>query len=168
MTPRAPVVRANNPIFVPSGNHDAVWERAVDVVHGFKFEIERESRIDGIIETKYKSGSNLFEPWHPESVGFHERLESTLQSIRRRVFVRVTPADGGYLVAVEAFKELENLEGVAAQSIGGATFQNSEPLRRDFNLVVGQSRPSGWIPMGRDLRLESSMSQKLARALNGR
>ncbi len=168
MWSRAPVMRANNPVFVPSGSHDAVWERAVDVVHRFRFEIERESRIDGVIETRYKTGSNVLEPWHPESVGLYERLESTFQPIRRRVFVRVIPADGGHLVSVEAFKEIEDLDGVAATSIGGATFQHDRPLQRDLNLVVGQSRPSGWIPIGRDLRLEQKMSECMTKALDGR
>jgi hypothetical protein len=80
------------------------------------------------------------------------------------VFVSITPSEGGYLVAVEAFKELEDLAGLAAISSGGATFQESTPLQRDLNLVVGQSTPSGWIPLGRDIELEQDMLIRLQSA----
>jgi hypothetical protein len=153
---------AGNPLFVAAANHEAVWERTVDVVHDYQFEIARESRLDGVIETEYKVGSGLAEPWHADSVGFYERLESSIQPIRRRVFVRITPVEGGFLLGVEAYKEIEHVEyGVASTSPGGATFQHSRPLQRDLNLVVGQSRPSGWVPLGRDLKLERAMANCL-------
>ncbi|MGE4003033.1 MAG: hypothetical protein AB7I48_22820, partial [Planctomycetaceae bacterium] len=87
-------------------------------------------------------------------------------SIRRKVLVRVLPHDQspGYLVSVEAFKEIEDLPGVAANSPGGATFQESTPLERDLNLVVGQSAPSGWILAGRDPALEQQILASLQRA----
>lgn len=153
-----------NPVFVPANNQQVVWERAVDVLHDYPFQIARENRLDGVIETQYKVGSGLLEPWNKESVGYENRLESTLQSIRRRVFVSITPADGGFLVGVEAFKELEDLPGLAANSPGGATFQENRALDRDLNQVLGQTAPSGWIPVGRDLALESDLLNRLRQA----
>ncbi len=168
LAPQQPLqnTTAGNPFFVPANDHEAVWERAVDVLHDYQFQIARENKLDGIIETDYKTGSGLLEPWHRDSVGFDNRLESSLQSIRRRAFVSITPTQGGYLVGVEAFKELEDVVGLAANSAGGATFQESAPLERDLNLVVGQSAPSGWIPQGRDPQLEQDMSQRLRRAFS--
>ena len=151
----------SNPIFVPANNAEAVWERTVDVIHSYQFPIARENKLDGAIETKYKVGSGLLEPWQRDSVGTPNRLESSLQSIRRRAFVNVTPVNGGYLVGVQVFKELEDLAGLAANSPGGATFQESRPLQRDLNLVVGQSAPSGWIALGRDGDLEQAMLHSL-------
>jgi hypothetical protein len=115
------------------------------------------------IETEYRTGSSLLEPWHQDSVGHENRLESTLQSVRRKVILRLVPdeAGRGYVVSVEAYKEFEDLPGVAANSPGGATFQENTPLQRDLNLVVGQSAPSGWIPAGRDLALEQRILQSL-------
>lgn len=156
---RQPVV--SNPIFVASGDHEAVWERTVDVIHVYHFEIARENKLDGIIETEYRVGSSVLEPWHRDSVGWENRLESSLQSIRRKAIVHITPAEGGFLIGIQAFKELEDLPGLAANSAGGATFQESTPLQRDLNLVVGQSTPSGWIPLGRDLVLEQDFLQEL-------
>lgn len=149
---------------VVSGNTpDVVWERTVDVLHSYQFRVERENRPDGVIETDYQVGSGILEPWRHDSVGLRNRLESTLQSIRRRVLVSVSPAGspGTMLVSVEVLREIEDLPGLAANSPGGATFQENTPLQRDLNLVVGQSTPSGWLPAGRDFELEQEILSRL-------
>lgn len=155
---------ASNPLFVSANNEDIVWERTVDVVHEY-FDIVRENRIvgsqPGVIETHYKVGAGLLEPWHHDSHGLESRLESSFQSIRRKAYITVTPAEGGYFVGVEVFKELEDLPGIANNTAGGATFQQGNPLRRDLDLVVGQSSPSGWLLQGRDAVLEEEMSRRL-------
>lgn len=155
---------ATNPVFIPAQGDELVWERAVDVLHEYQFEIARENRLDGVIETHFKVGSGYLEPWQRDSIGHANLAESTLQSIRRRTYVSITPADGGYLIGVEAFKEIEDLPGLAANSAGGATFQESTPLQRDLNLVVGQSTASGWIPLGRDPALEQDMLARMQAA----
>jgi len=160
-----PPVAVSNPIFVPADNSEAVWERTVDVVHHY-FEIDQENKLNGVIETKPKVGASLLEPWHRDTRGFDNRLEASLQSIRRRGFVNITPTQGGYLVSVEVFKEQEDLPGLAANSAGAATFQTANPLQRDLNLVVGQSTPSGWIILGRDQRLEQAMLADLQATLS--
>ena len=154
---------APNPMLVAATNHEVLWERTVDILHDFHFEIASENRFSGVIETDYRTGASLLEPWHQDAVGLENRLEGTLQSIRRKVYVRLTPdeAGRGYVVSVEAYKEFEDLPGVAANSPGGATFQEATPLQRDLNLVVGQSAPSGWIPAGRDAALEQKVLQSL-------
>lgn len=152
---------AGGSVFVPIADQDLIWERAVDVLHDYQFEVARENKFDHYIETQYKVGSSVLEPWHRDSVGLENLAESTFQSIRRKVIVRIIPADGGHLVAFEAFKEIEDVQGIVANTAGGATFQESTPLRRDLNLVVGQSRPSGWIPHGRDAALEQSLLARL-------
>lgn len=153
---------AANPIFVRANNYDGVWERTVDVLHDYQFPVEQENKIDGVIRTEFKVGSSLLEPWHYDSVGFANRLESSLQSIRRQVIVHVTPAEGGYFVGVEAFKFLEDLAGGYAETtVGGATFDENRPLARDLGAALGQSSPSGWVLMGRDPALEQALLQSL-------
>lgn len=152
----------NNPFFVSADNQEAVWERTVTVVHHY-FDIARENKLDGVIETRPKVGASLLEPWHHDSVGLGNRLESSLQSIRRRGFVNITPTNGGYLVGLEVFKELEDQPGITPQTPGGGTFQQNLPLRRDLNLISGQAPPAGWIVLGRDERLEREMLVKLQR-----
>lgn len=160
----AVAVSGNNPIFVAANNEEAVWERTVDVLHDY-FEIARENRIvgsqPGVIETQYKVGATALEPWHRDSIGLHDRLESSLQSIRRKAIVNVTPSEGGYFIAVEVFKELEDVPSTAGNTAGNATFQQSNPLRRDLDLVNAQSAPSGWLLKGRDELLEQDIVRRL-------
>ncbi|MDF1745481.1 MAG: hypothetical protein P1V19_17415 [Gimesia sp.] len=151
----------SNPIQISGTNQDVVWERVVDTIHTYKFTIARENKLDGRIETGYKVGSNLLEPWHGDSVGFDNRLESSLQSIRRRVFVSVTPIEGGYLLGIEAFKEIEDVHTQTSSAPGGATFQQELSLRRDLNLVQERSSTPGWIPLGRDPTLEQDILESL-------
>lgn len=157
----------SNPLFVRANNHEVAWERTVDVVHDYLFEIERENKLGGVIETTYKTGASVLEPWHPDSVGTDNRLESTLQSIRRKAYVSVTPVEGGYMIGVEAHKELEDV-AKAANLQGAATFLDDNVLQRDLNAVVGQATPSGWVSKGRDEALEQSMLKSLNRAFGAR
>lgn len=161
-------VKAPNPLFVSTTNEDILWERMVETLEDFQFPIRKENRQSRVIETDYKVGASVFEPWHSDSVGLANRLESTLQSVRRRVVVTMIPSDQqpGYTVSVEAYKEFEDLPGVAANSPGGATFLESKPLDRDLNLVVGQSAPSGWMWAGRDYKLEQSIVGQLSYLLS--
>lgn len=151
-----------NPVFVRANNPEEAWERTVDVVHDYQFEIDRENKLGGVIETRYKTGASVLEPWHADSVGKINRLQSTLQSIRRKAYIHFTPAPGGYLVGVEAIKELEDVPR-AANFVGGATFLDNSALQRDLNPVVGQATPSGWIEKGRDADLEQAMLRTINR-----
>ncbi len=76
-------VAAANPLFVSTQNEDLLWERTVEALEDFQFPIRKENRLARVIETDYKVGASVFEPWHGDSVGLANRLESTLQSVRR-------------------------------------------------------------------------------------
>ena len=153
-----------NSVFIANNDQEFVWERIVDVVHDY-FEISRENRLDGIIETKPLVGAGILEPWHHDSVGLDNRLEASLQSIRRRGFVNVTPAQGGYLVSVEVFKEQEDVTTTPDKSAGNSTFQENRPLQRDLTLVVGDASPTGWIALGHDQALEAKMLKQIQQRL---
>lgn len=164
---------APNPIFVAANTTDpnselAVTERVADVLARYNFEIDTANQVEGTIATRYKVGASVLEPWQKDSVGTANRCESTLQPIRRKVLVHVVRAQGGFLVSVEALKELEDMTSVSPNSAGGSTFIEDYPLRRDLNLVVGQASPSGWIPLGHDLALEQDMLCRLQSAYASR
>ena len=145
-----------------SADRDSLWEHAVVVLHRNHFQVARESKLEGVIETQYRGGSNLLEPWHPDSVGLANRLESTLQSIRRRVNVSMQSSGLGLMtVSVRVDKEIEDLPGLAANYEGGATFQESQPFTRDLDQVVGQSGPSRWLSSGRDPLLEHQLLRQI-------
>ena len=148
---------AENPLVVPNSDFEAVWNKTVAVVDKY-FDIARENRLSRTIETQPKMGATLLEPWSGDSVGFSERLESSLQTIRRFAIIKIDPAPtGGYLVKVEVRKELEDLVKPDRQAAGRAVFNNDFPVNRAREIIGPVPVPAGWIPRGRDPNLEQAI-----------
>jgi hypothetical protein len=175
--PYGPPPVPTNPVLVTSLDRDFVWDQVVDVVDDY-FRIEKEERVrlvgdlltEGRLDTYPRGGSTLLEPWNNDSSTPYERLESTLQSIRRRALVRVVPAQAGFLVDVQVFKELEN---VPAPETGAVSLANPSALRNDNALQrvtnpIGGAQPTlGWIPQGRDAALEQLILAQIQARLSG-
>ena len=93
-----------------------------------------------------------------DSVTFHDRLEASMQTIRRFAIVKIEPVPtGGYLVKVEVRKELEDLAKPDRQAAGRAVFYNEFPVNRAREIVGPVPVPLGWIPRGRDPNLEQAI-----------
>jgi len=159
---RPPVtVFHDNPMLLPIADPQQAWETVVDVVDDY-FAIEREEPVrlvgdaptEGRLDTYPKVAATIFEPWDSDSAGPQARVESTLQSIRRRAAVRVVPAEGGYWIDVAVFKELEDVRRPEFATAGAATFRYDASLTRVVNPVGEQEINAGWIPQGRDTALE--------------
>ncbi len=127
-------VSYDNPTLLRIPNHELVWEGVRDVVSQY-FRIDREEQVRllgstltvGRIDTFPKSGATLLEPWDHDSADSYERLESTLQSIRRYAVVKVYPVENGgsgFWVEVAVYKELENVLHPEHATAGSATFRN--------------------------------------------
>lgn len=169
---------APNTVTIPPIDAEVVWNRLVDVVDDY-FKVSREQRVvfaagmptEGLIETFPQTGATLLEPWRADSVGFYERLECTLQSIRRRSVIRMQPDPAGWRIEAVVTKELENLPRPMRATTGGASFRNDDSLYRygtplptlgqqvgdQPRPVASPSRSAGWIPLGRDPLLEKRM-----------
>jgi len=172
----------NNSVVIPPIDAEVVWQQMVDTMDDF-FKIQSEQRVvfangipaEGRIDTYPQTGATLLEPWRGDSVGFRERLESTLQSIRRSGSMRLIPDPSGWRVEAVVLKELENLPRPMRATAGGASFRNDDSLYRygtplpTLGQQVGdQPRPVanptpnlGWIPLGRDPLLEQKMLGKV-------
>jgi hypothetical protein len=159
---------AGSNVYIPLVDPDLVWEEVVDVIDDY-FRIEQEVRsrtigntvTEGRIDTFPEVGATLLEPWRRDVATAYDRLEATLQTIRRRALVRVIPAQGGFMVDVAVFKELEDLPRPQQATTGAATFRNEMSLSR-FNEPIGpQTITLGWIPLGRDGALEQKILCKL-------
>ncbi|MFZ5831652.1 MAG: hypothetical protein ACOY3P_16320 [Planctomycetota bacterium] len=170
--PPAPPTLYENPMLVSARDPALVWETVVDVVDDY-FRIDREDPLrqlgglqtDGILETFPQVGATLLEPWHQDSADRYQRLESTLQSIRRVGRVRVTPAGGGYWIEVAVFKQLEDCAQPAQSTAGAATFRYDDTLTRVVNPVAEVEVTQGWIDQGRDPALEQRLLAELAARL---
>ena len=160
-----------NPIFVQARDPLILWENLVDVVDNY-FEIASESPVrdlggvvtEGRLETRPKIGATLLEPWHRDSPDRYSRLEATLQTVRRRAEIRVSPRDGGYWISVQVFKELEDLAMPSGATASSATFRNDSSLNRVESPIGEAETHSGWIPLGRDTALE----QRIVEEIGGR
>jgi hypothetical protein len=155
-----------NPLAIPpSVDFETVWKKTVSVVDDY-FMIRSENRLSRTIKTDPKVGATLLEPWLADSVGFEERLESTLQTMRRFAEVHVTPApDGGHLVSVVVFKQLEDLVKPDKQSAGRAVFNNDFPVNRAAEVPGPVPLPLGWINRGRDPELEREILRRIRDSL---
>jgi len=155
---------SENPALLPVADREFFWDTLVDVVDDY-FTIDREQRVhqvgneltEGRIDTFPEIGSTYLEPWRRDSVNSYEKLESTLQSIRRQALVRVMPSAEGYVVEVAVFKELEDLARPDYATSGGATFRYDNSLDRTELPVGERSTTQGWIPQGRDIALEQQI-----------
>src|SRR6056297_638256 len=96
-----------NPLELPPADDQFVWSQVVDTVDDY-FRIAREQPVqnssrmllDGRLETSYRVGASVLEPWRKDSTAGFEALQSTLQSIRRKATVIVRPRGAGYSVEV--------------------------------------------------------------------
>ena len=166
------VALQQNPAFIAVADKEYLWNQLVDVIDDY-FKIDREQRVrqvgdlqtEGRIDTLPRPGATLLEPWEHDSVTFDDRLESTLQSIRRHATVRVVPTEGGYLVDVAVFKELEDLKQPELGFIGRFYLRNDDSLRRLAQPVGGEEPTEGWISQGRDVGLEQRILAQAAIAL---
>ncbi len=130
-------VAYDNPVSIPIANYQLVWDGVEDIVKQ-NFRIEREDPVrligetvtDGRIDTFPMPGATYLEPWYHDSANDYERLESTLQSIRRYAVVKViySRRTGTFWVDVAVFKELENLRQPEHSTAGSATFRSDASL----------------------------------------
>jgi hypothetical protein len=155
-----------NPIFIPVADHQCAWEQVVDVVDDYFRTNDKDSEpvrqvgnmvTEGHLVTFPEVSPTIFEPWRHDTVDPEQRLENTLQTMRRRAVVRVIPAQGGHLVDVQVFKDLEDNRRPDFTSAGTATFRYDDTLTGIINPITGQEITRGWICKGRDVSLEQYM-----------
>jgi len=150
-----------NPVFIPIADPQCAWETVVGVVSAY-FRVEREEPVrmigntltEGCITTFPEVSPTIFEPWRHDTVDPRQRIENTLQSMRRRAVVRVIPAQGGHWVDLSVFKELEDVARPEHATAGAATLRYDSTLTRVENPVAGQQMTQGWISQGRDASME--------------
>ena len=150
-----------NPLELPPARDDFVWMQVVDAVDDY-FRIAREQPVqnsdgivlDGRLETAYRVGGSIFEPWSKDSTPGFERLQSSLQSIRRRATVNVRPNGAAYTIEVIVQKDLEDTDRSENATESTATRRHDGTLLRNSNGYDDSPQTLGWIPLGRDATLE--------------
>lgn len=168
LTSPPPQVFVPNPAMLPAVDPEFVWSQVIDVVDDY-FRIVREQPlqassqavIEGRVDTAYRTGSSIFEPWRKDSTKGFERLQSTLQSIRRRATVTVRPESGGYAVMVQVDKEIEDVDRAQFSSEAVASVRHDGSIVRTSESLEDQPITLGWISLGRDVTLEQRILQDI-------
>ena len=146
-----------NPLVVPSSDFEKIWNKTVAVIDKY-FEVESENRLSRTIRTQPQMGATMLEPWALDSTTVQDRLEASLQTIRRAAIIHIDPGPtGGYLVKVEVYKFLEDMAKPDRQPAGRAVFYNDFPVNRVREIVGPVPAPLGWIARGRDGDLEQAI-----------
>ena len=160
--------QSHNPVFVQNYDHGFLWSIVVDVVDNH-FEIDRDTPIrrygnvltEGHLETKPKIGASLAEPWHVDSVGFTKRLESTLQTIRRRAEVHVVPQPDGYTIEVRVFKEKEDNPRPLGAVTQTSHLRSRESVDEFADSINVDPHSAGWFIIERDTALENRLLKEI-------
>jgi hypothetical protein len=167
-TTNTPPTFVSNPVSLPPAEDNFVWLQVVDVVDDY-FHIRTEQPVqnrgdivlDGRLETSYRAGASITEPWRKDSTSGFERLQSTLQSIRRRVIVTVRPQGAAYELEVVVQKELEDTDRSQFATEGAGSPKREVTIVRTDDGVDDTPRTLGWIPLGRDESLEQVILQDI-------
>ena len=156
-----------NPVYVPLGppSYGTVYETVRDVLDDY-FEIARENRYDGVLETHPRIAPGYEQFWKPGSPNSYERLLATLQTIRHRAVVQIQPAnDGGFFVKVTVFRELEDLPRPTLTTAGAAAFRGDQTVERQFEVIDPTFFQANWVPIGQDLDFEQRILQRIKKCL---
>ena len=161
LTNPAPQQIVPNPLQLPPAEDDFVWSQVVDAVDDY-FRIAREQPVqnsdgivlDGRIETTYQIGASLLEPWRKDSTAGFERLQSTLQSVRRRAIITVRPDGAAYTIEVVVQKDLEDTNRSQSAAASGSITRHDGTIVRQSDAFDDSPITLGWIPLGRDASLE--------------
>jgi hypothetical protein len=153
-----------NPVKIPITDPQCAWEAVVDVIDDY-FRIQHEEPVrqiggtitEGRIDTFPQVSPTTLEPWRRDTADPYDRVENTLQTMRRTAVVHMLPAEGGFWVDVAVFKELEDLPRPEMSSAGAATFRYDSSFTRVENPNAGAQASQGWIPKGRDPVLEQQI-----------
>lgn len=157
-----------NPAQISDHPSEFVWNQVVDTIDDY-FQIKDEIQVvkgpdqwlEGRLETFPEIGSTYFEPWRKEALPGYQRLQSTLQTIRRTAVVKVIPNGAGYLIDVEVRKDLEDVDRSLSAADGSAATRHDGAVVRADPALVGQPITLAWIEQERDTELEQRILQEI-------
>ncbi len=166
---RATEIVYPNPMPLGDMDPEFLWTQIIDTVDDY-FEIKTETRVrrdvdqwsDGYVESFPLSSGTIFEPWRRDSTKGFERLQSTLQSIRRTVFMKIVPTTSGYEVAIEVVKELEDVDRSQNSGEGSASIRHDGGMARTDQELLSLPITIGWIRQENDKQLEQRILKEIA------
>ena len=163
LVPELAEVAPDSPLWVPERPeaYALVFDRTYSVLDEY-FDIAYANRFAGEIQTEPLVTAGYLDLPRLGSYDHYEQTEATLQSVRRRAEVLITPAEsGGYYISLKVYKELEDLPRPHRASAGAAVLRYEHPIERQVDPAPPLAPSKGWIPFGRDRALEREILSRL-------
>jgi len=141
-----------------------LWSACLAELKDRGFALDRVDPAHGVIETFPLVSRQWFEFWRRDVVDFPALLESSLQTVRRRVRLEVTTdSHGDPHVTCRVFVERLSLQtAVRSGSVRiEDVFFNTLERQSVWQRPVGRNFPSRWVPLGEDEPLEAAILQSI-------
>ncbi len=169
LAPPPPIeLPVSNPAHIGNVDPDFLWRQLVDTVDDhFRIDTEQPVRrdnmnwLEGSLTTYPEVSGTSFEPWRRDTARGFERLQSTIQTIRRKAIVKVMPETTGYVVDIQVVKEQEDVDQSQFATAGAATQRHDGTIVRNENQLRQLPVTLGWYEIGRDRDLERRMMENL-------
>jgi hypothetical protein len=170
IAPPPPIeVPVSNPAHIGTVDPDFLWRQVVDAVDDhFRIDTEQPVRrdnmnwLEGRLTTYPEVSGTSFEPWRGDTARGFERLQSTIQSIRRTATIRIVPEATGYVVDVQVMKEQEDVDQSQFATAGAAAQRHDGSIVRHGNNQLRQQPITlGWYQIGRDRDLERRVLESI-------
>ena len=162
----------SNPLSIPSHDTDFVWNQIIDTVEDYFDRNRSEIRpmrdasqwVEGRLETYPQISATYLEPWRKDALDGFQRLQSSLQTMRRTAIVRVVPTPDGFQIGVEVLKEIEEVDRSLLSGDGSPAARHDGTIVRTDSALMSQPINLGWLPQENDTDLE----QRILREILGR
>ena len=150
-------------------DREAFIDASLTLLRERDFPPERVDRSEGMIVTRPSTGQQWFEFWRHDSIGGYQLLESSVHTVRRVVTVDISSTDpenssDELRVSVQVDKERYSAPERQVTTASGALAIYSERLPTTEGLMAARTEGEHWVPLGRDLPLESHLLAKIAEA----
>ncbi len=169
LTPPPPVeLPVSNPSHIGDVDPDFLWRQVVDAVDDY-FRIDKETPVrrdnmtwfEGRLSTYPEVSGTSIEPWRHDAARGFERLQSTVQTIRRTANVRIVPEVTGYLLDIQVMKEQEDVDQSQFATAGASAQRQDGSIVRHENSLRQAPVTLGWYEIGRDRDLERRLMESI-------
>jgi hypothetical protein len=161
------------PLSAAEKDFDAVWQASRQTLTSYGFELDRQDRRAGVIETRAMTGMHFSEVWRKDAPRPIDVGESTVQTIYRtaRVTVRPTaPEAARYKAQVEVFLERSNRPTPLVTSTSDAygLFRVSGDAAPGRAADDSEGEAAVTTELGSDRALEAKLTAAIAKAAEKR
>jgi len=153
-------------LYLPKGDYLTVFRATAEEVRREGFRLLVEDPETGDIETAYKGGRTVLEPWALQATTVYDAAEDTLHAVRRRAQVKVRPEADGVMVIVQVWRERQGYYQDRAPVYSKALYLFQDEILSPMVFephAAPQPRAEIWADLGHDGVMERRLLQRIQR-----